>query len=68
MTDDVTFPKRVRPLPEGYRVVQLDSGHFMWVGPYDAKLGRETESFIHWDKWAVWRGAFADAAGRKATR
>jgi hypothetical protein len=60
------FPKRVRPLPPGYRIVQLDSGHFMRIGPFDSKLGRESESYIHVDRWAVWRGVFADAAEREA--
>lgn len=58
---EVTFPSRYKPLPAGYRVIQLDSGHFMWIGPFDAKLGRETESGIDWDKYRVRRGAFADA-------
>lgn len=58
---EVTFPKHFRPLPRGYRIVQLDSGHFMWIGPFDSKLGRETESNICWDKYAVRRWAFTAA-------
>lgn len=59
---DVTFPKRMKPLPPGYRVTQLDSGHFMWIGPFDKKLGREAESNINVNQWAVRRNAFAHAA------
>ena len=25
------WPKNYRPLPPGYRVIQLDSGHYLWV-------------------------------------
>ena len=56
LQDDVRFPKRCKPLPPGYRVIQLDSGHYLWVldGP-----GVETEGLISWDRWWVRRCAFA---------
>ena len=55
--ENVKFPSRVTPLPPGYTIVQLDSGHYMWVHN-DGK--RERESCMHWDRWAVWRGVFED--------
>lgn len=48
-------------MPSGYHLLQLDSGHFMWFHP-----DRDTDSCIHWDKWAVYRGAFMDAARRNS--
>jgi hypothetical protein len=62
----ITFPARYKPLPDGYRVVQLDSGHFMWIGPFDVLVQREVESVIDVDKYRVRRGAFAHA-GRVET-
>ena len=59
--DNVQFPGHCRPLPPGYRIIQLDSGHYIWVLETPE---REIESGIHWDKWAVWRGVFADAKER----
>ena len=43
-------------MPEGYELWQLDSGHWMWV-----ESRTERESCIHWNKWAVYRGARLDA-------
>lgn len=63
--DPVPFPKHFRPLPQGYRIVQLDSGHFLWVLEEGA---REVEGPISWDRYWVRRCAFAHHAkyGRKA--
>lgn len=51
------YPKRFKPLPEGYRVYQLDSGHFMWV------YG-ELKSPIHWDRFWIRRHAFLHFEGK----
>ncbi len=60
--DNVQFPKRVKPLPSGYRIVQLDSGHFLWVR--DCGNGdHDKEGLISVDKWWVRRCAFMHAAG-----
>ncbi len=45
-------------LPPGYAVIRCDD-HTMWVrltlgGDYDR------EGVIHWDRWASFRGAWAD--------
>ena len=48
------YPTRT-PLPPGYVVVRPDdSGHWCWL-----RLSDETESSVHWDHWACWRGAWA---------
>ena len=49
-------------LPPGYAVFRVDSGHFMWVA-FDGDDPSEyhTESVIDWDRWNVWRGAWADS-------
>lgn len=52
----ISFPKRCKPLPPGFRVAQLDSGHFLWVREGE---GFEYEGFISWDRWWVRRCAFA---------
>ena len=46
-------------MPEGYALIQLDSGHFMWH--HDAS---DDESCIHWDKWAIYRGAVENSKER----
>lgn len=52
------FSKRT-PLPPGYHVRLLDSGHFMWVREVEGDPNDWTlESSIHWDRWAAWRGAW----------
>ena len=57
--ENVPFPKRCRPLPTGYHIVQLDSGHYMWIwSPTAVADDYEFESEIHCNKWAVWRGVF----------
>ena len=59
--DNVKFPARCKPLPPGYRIIQLDSGHFLWVkGGDDDPV---CEGLISWDKWWVRRCAFAHARG-----
>lgn len=42
-------------MPEGYYLLQLDSGHFMWR--HDST---DLESCIHWNKWAIHKGAWED--------
>ena len=69
-SDDVQFPKRYKPLPPGYRIVQLDSGHFLWEFAGDGKTprnrpGGECEGLISWDRYWVRRCAFAHAARAK---
>lgn len=39
-------------MPEGYALLQLDSGHFMWRHEES-----DDESCIHWNKWWAYRGA-----------
>lgn len=46
-------------MPEGYKLLQLDSGHFMWR--HDES---NDESCIHWSKWAIYHGAHADSKER----
>ena len=52
----VIFPAHWRPLPDGYRVVQLDSGHFMWETADGTR-----ESGMDWNPYRVRRGCFDDA-------
>jgi hypothetical protein len=58
----VQWPKRYRPLPDGYRVIQLDSGHYMWekVGGVNVN-GGPLEGPISWDRFWVRRCAFKHA-------
>lgn len=59
--ENVQYPKRCKPLPPGYRVVQLDSGHFMWVYAADGDFeNSNVEGLISWDRWWVRRCAFAN--------
>lgn len=48
-----------KQMPPGYEAVRLDSGHCIWTQG-------DRESAIHWDKWAIYRGAWADY--RKSTK
>lgn len=48
----VIWPKHFNPLPPGYTVVQLDSGHYMW------KLNDEKEGAIDVDQYRARRCAF----------
>ena len=59
--DDVKFPKRCKPLPPGYKIVQLDSGHYLWTWGEDPG-DHSKEGFMCWDKWWVRRCVFAHAA------
>lgn len=60
--DNVRFPERYRPLPPGYRVMQLDSGHFLWVFAADGNFENSScEGPISWDRYWVRRCAFAHA-------
>jgi hypothetical protein len=53
-------------LPPGYHVEMADSGHFFWVVETESDPSDwTTESVIHWDRWAVWRGAWADYRRRR---
>lgn len=58
-SDNVQFPKRFKPLPTGYRVIQVNSGHFLWV--YDLNLLRNEEGSISVDRFWVRRCALAHA-------
>ena len=49
----------ISKMPPGYRLLQLDSGHFIYERESDG-----VESCIHWSKWAVRKWAFADYLGR----
>lgn len=46
-------------MPQGYGLVQLDSGHWMWT-----HTATDRESQIHWDRWAIYRSAIEDARAR----
>jgi predicted NUDIX family phosphoesterase len=49
----------IKRMPKGYALMlDDDEVYFYWR----CEDGRE--SAIHWNKWAVWRGAMADAQGR----
>lgn len=61
--DDVKFPARCRPLPPGYKIVQLNSGHYLWVLEGEFK---DTEGSISWDRWWVRRCAFAHHAAMQS--
>jgi hypothetical protein len=55
----VEWPKHYKPLPDGYRVIQLDSGHYMWekVGCCNSN-GGPLEGLMSWDRYWVRRCAF----------
>lgn len=43
----------IQEMPEGYELwLNCDRTHFFWIRTAD-----EAESPIHWDKWAIYRGA-----------
>ncbi len=47
----------IQKMPVGYHLLlDKDEMFFTWM---ERATGRESE--IHWNKWAVWRGAKADA-------
>lgn len=49
MTDRLGFAK----MPPGYKLLKLDSGHFIYERERD-----EMESDIHWNRWAVRKWAW----------
>jgi len=57
----VEFPPRCKPLPDGYRVIQLDSGYYLWEMDHPTKC---VEGSISLDRWWVRRCAFAHHAGK----
>ena len=59
-SENVPFPGHCRSLPPGYRILQLNSGHFLWVkdGATNSNGGPQ-EGVISWDRWWVRRCAFA---------
>jgi hypothetical protein len=59
--EDVKFPARIKPLPPGYKIVQLDSEHYewTWAPPGNDLADYTAEGFIHWDRWWVRRCVFA---------
>lgn len=64
--DDVPFPARCKPLPPGYKVIHLDSGHFMWAAEEASNdNGGPLEGLICWDRWWVRRCAFANYEARR---
>jgi hypothetical protein len=49
---DVSNSLGIKKMPEGYTLMlNNDQTHYYW-----SKDDR-VESDIHWDKWAIWRGA-----------
>lgn len=50
-------------MPPGYKLLGLDSGHFLWERESD-----KMDSVIHWDKWAIRRGAWADYHDQQASK
>lgn len=61
--DNVKFPARCKSLPPDYRIVQLDSGHYLWV--CDSIEGGAGEGDIDVDRWRARRGAFAHAEQKR---
>lgn len=49
----------IAKMPPGYKLLQLDSGHFIYERTSDGG-----GSCIHWNKWAVRKWAFADYLAR----
>ena len=55
--EDVSRTLGIKAMPEGYALLlNADQSHFFWM---EKSTGRE--SSIHWNKWAVYRGAVSDA-------
>lgn len=54
----------IQKMPDGYHLMlNADCSHFFWV---ERATGRY--SVVHWDKWAIYRGAKEDAARTKLFR
>lgn len=47
-------------MPEGYKLIGLDSGHFLWWHEES-----DNESAIHWNKWAVYKWAWEEYRSNK---
>lgn len=60
---DHTSRLGIAKMPPGYRLLQLDSGHFIWEREAD-----DAESEIHSNKWAVYRGAWANYRQQEVPR
>lgn len=60
--EDVSHCLGFRPMPEGYALMlDADRMFFFWM---ERSTGRESD--IHWDRWAVYRGAKSDLNRRAA--
>lgn len=64
--DNVKFPAHCKPLPIGYRIAQLDSGHYLWI--CDSIEGGAGEGSINVDRWQARRDAFAHAEQMRLQR
>lgn len=53
MSEEYVWPKHFRPLPPGWKILWLDSGHFVGIGPNDE------ETPISWDRFWVRRVVIA---------
>lgn len=45
-------------MPEDYKLLWLDSGHFMWIHENSHR-----ESCINWNRWVVYKSAWQDFKG-----
>lgn len=64
---NVMFPARYKPLPPGYRIMQLDSGHYLWTWGTPEQFAADDyskEGLISWDRYWVRRCAFAHFEGK----
>lgn len=51
----------IQKMPKGYELwLNYDRTHFYWV-----ESETERESCIHWNKWAIYRGAKQDSINRQ---
>jgi len=60
---DASYSLGFCKMPEGYRLIQIDSGHYMWRHEES-----DAESCIHWNKWAVYHGAKEDSKERNEAK
>lgn len=63
MRHPVSFPKHYKPLPVGYEVVQLDSGHYQWINESIDQAGPKHVDAIWVRKCAI---AHAERRAREA--